>query len=243
MRKVVFMKLGKVGLLCLWSLLGGFSREKVSGTQTGLDGAAPKSAGKGWLSWRQVELSRKRPCSPRGWLQQEGPLLPRPKKKKSRKIGREQIGFVFFSWMEYFSFTFLLMAVESEFSRLPGLGYSSFPTEKRCFFRTTFLLKQKGYCPGKDFDFVLLKSGNFFLQELSSGFHSTFAPATSLGALGTVPELGLLQGAAPLVPHVSLALSGKQKKKWNNPQTAHPPCPWCMDWMPGTHGVSQSRVG
>lgn len=180
------------------------------------------------------------------WMAAAGGSPPpeaKKKKKRSRKIGREQIGFVFFSWMEYFSFTFLLMAVESEFSRLPGLGYSSFPTEKRCFFRTTFLLKQKGYCPGKDFDFVLLKSGNFFLQELSSGFHSTFAPATSLGALGTVPELGLLQGAAPLVPHVSLALSGKQKKKWNNPQTAHPPCPWCMDWMPGTHGASQSRVG
>lgn len=65
-------------------------------------------------------------------------------KKKSRKIGREQIGFVFLSWMEYFSFTFLLLAVEREFSRLPGLAYSSFPTEKLRFFRTTFLLKTKG---------------------------------------------------------------------------------------------------
>lgn len=85
----MFMKLGKVGLLCLWSLLGGFSREMVSGTQTGLDGAAPKSAGKGWLSWRQVEPSRKRPCSPRGWLQQGGPLLPRPKKKKKEQENRQ----------------------------------------------------------------------------------------------------------------------------------------------------------
>lgn len=145
------------------------------------------------------------------------------------------MGFVFLSWMENFSFTFLLVAVESEFSRLPGLGYSTFPTENLCFFRTTFLLKQKGHCPGKDFDFMLLKSGNFFLQELCSGFHSTFALPPLRGCL-TLSQAGI---TALLLPHVGLALSGKQK----NPQTAHPPCPWCIDWVPGTPAASLDPVG
>lgn len=145
------------------------------------------------------------------WMTAAGGSPPPEGKKKSRKIGREQISFVSLSWMEYFGFTFLLMLCKVSSAGSQGFGYSSFPTEKLCFFRTTFLLKQKGYCPGKDFDFMLLKWGNFFLQQLPSGFHSTFAPATSLGVLGTVPGVGSLQGAAPLVPHISLAVSGKQE--------------------------------
>lgn len=96
--------------------------------------------------------------------------------------------------MEYFSFTFLLMAAKSEFNSLPGLGYSSFPTEKTfLFFRTTFPLKQKGYCPGKDFDFMLFKSENFSRRSFLAGFHSKFALTTSLGVLGSAPEHSLLQ--------------------------------------------------
>lgn len=107
--------------------------------------------------------------------------------------------------MEYFSFTFLLVAVESEFNSLPGLGYSSFPTEELCFFRTTFPFKQKGYYPGKDFDFMLFKLENFSCRSFLAGFHSKFALATSLGVLGSTPEHSLLQRATPLIIHITLA--------------------------------------
>lgn len=145
------------------------------------------------------------------WMTAAAGSPPPEGEKKSKKIGREQIVFVSLSWMEYFSFTFLLMLCGVSSAGSQGFGYSSFPTEKLCFFRTTFLLKQKGYCPGKDFDFMLLKWGNFFLQQLPSGFHSTFAPATSLGCLALSLRLDHCRELHPW--SLTLAWLSQQSKK------------------------------
>lgn len=85
---------------------------------------------------------------------------------------------------------------------------------------TAFLLKQKPYCPGKDFDFMLLKLGKTpSCSSFPVAFPARFAPATSPGVLGAVPELHPCSLTSAWLPQES------QKIPWDNPQTAHPPHP------------------
>lgn len=53
--------------------------------------------------------------------------------------------------------------------------------------------------------FGLLKLENFSYRSFLAGFHSKSALATSLGVLGSAPEYSLLQWAASLILHFSLA--------------------------------------
>jgi len=157
------------------------------------------------VNWWQVEPSRKKDRAPRVDDCIKKSLLHTKKEEENRQQISRFCSPEGLSWMEYFSFTFLLMAVQTQFNSLPGLGYSSFPTETLCIFRTTFPLKQKGYYPEKDLNFMIFKSENFSCRSFLAGFHSKFALATSLGVLGSDPEHSLLQRATPLIIHISLA--------------------------------------
>lgn len=62
----MFITLGKVGLLCFVVSVGRLFQGKGVWDTNRAGWCRPTLAGKGWLNWRQVEPSRKRPCSPCG---------------------------------------------------------------------------------------------------------------------------------------------------------------------------------